>query len=65
MLIRRCSRFQYLKFLLRMSHIGLEAGGQHGSYIQVLPAQAVHIEAVRAWIGRHLTVASSNKGRAP
>lgn len=57
-LIRQCSRLQYLKFLLRMSHIGLEAGGNHGEYIQVVPAKAVRIEAVRC--GR--AVAREHKG---
>ncbi|RMZ56502.1 hypothetical protein APUTEX25_001349 [Auxenochlorella protothecoides] len=44
--IKRCSRLMYLRFLLRMAHIGLEAGGDHGDYIKVIPALAVRIEPI-------------------
>lgn len=45
-LVRRCSRLQYLRFLLSMSRNGLEAG-KVGGYIEVVPAVAVKIEPVR------------------
>lgn len=48
--IKRCSRLMYLRFLLRMAHIGLEAGGDHGDYIKVIPALAVRIEPVRGGV---------------
>ncbi|GAB4813614.1 hypothetical protein N2152v2_000660 [Parachlorella kessleri] len=42
-LVRRCSRWQYLRFLLTMSNKGLEAG-KMGGYIEVMPAVAVKVE---------------------
>lgn len=44
-LVRHCSRLQYLQFLLRLSHYGLEPG-KHGTggYIEVIPAIAVQVE---------------------
>ncbi|KDD75768.1 hypothetical protein H632_c506p0, partial [Helicosporidium sp. ATCC 50920] len=47
-LVRKCSRLQYLRFLLEMSHHGLEKGGRHGEYVQVVPAVAVRIEPLGA-----------------
>ena len=44
-LVRRCSRWQYLRFLLTMSNSGLEAG-KMGGYIEVMPAVAVKVEPV-------------------
>jgi diacylglycerol kinase family enzyme len=43
-LVRRCSRLQYLRFLLKLSSTGLEPGKHHGGYIEVIPAVAVRVE---------------------
>lgn len=46
-LIKKCSRLQYLRFLLRMAHVGLEpGGGGAGDYVHVIPALAVRVEPV-------------------
>lgn len=42
-LVKRCSRWQYLKFLMKMSSQGLEAGCHEG-YVEVIPAVAVKVE---------------------
>lgn len=42
-LVKRCTRWQYLKFLMKMSSQGLEAGCHEG-YIEVIPAVAVKVE---------------------
>ena len=43
-LVRRCSRLQYLRFLLTLSSTGLEPGRHHGGYVEVIPAVAVRVE---------------------
>ncbi len=43
-LVRRCSRLQYLRFLLTLSSTGLEPGSHHGGYVEVIPAVAVRVE---------------------
>jgi diacylglycerol kinase family enzyme len=43
-LVRRCSRLQYLRFLLTMSSTGLEPGRHLGGYVEVIPAVAVRVE---------------------
>ena len=43
-MVRRCSRLQYLRFLLTMSHQGLEAGRHCGGIVEVVPAVAVRVE---------------------
>jgi len=47
-LVRRCSRLQYLRFLLKLSSTGLEPGLHHGGYVEVIPAVAVRVEPVGA-----------------
>ena len=44
-MVRRCSRLQYLRFLLKLSSTGLEAG-KLGGYVEVVPAVAVRVEPV-------------------
>lgn len=51
-MVRQCSRLQYLRFLMRLSSTGLEAG-KHGGYVEVVPAVAVKVEAMGA--GPHST----------
>jgi hypothetical protein len=43
-MVKKCSRLQYLRFLLTLSSTGLSAG-EHG-FFTVVPAQAVHVEPV-------------------
>jgi ceramide kinase len=45
-MVKKCSRLQYLRFLLTLSHSGL-AAGEHG-FFTVVPAVAVHVEPVGA-----------------
>lgn len=45
-MVKKCSRFQYLRFLMKMSSTGLEAGKHHGGIVEVVPAVAVRIEPV-------------------
>ena len=44
-MVKRCSRFQYLRFLMRLSNSGLEAGSLN-SYVEVVHAVAVKITEV-------------------
>ncbi|KAL4433742.1 hypothetical protein ABPG75_000183 [Micractinium tetrahymenae] len=43
-MVKKCSRLQYLRFLLTLSNTGL-AAGEHG-FFTVVPAVAVHVEPV-------------------
>ena len=43
-LVRKCTRLQYFRFLLTMSSRGLEAGRHHGGGVEVIPAVAVRVE---------------------
>ncbi|KAL4517220.1 hypothetical protein Ndes2437B_g06825 [Nannochloris sp. 'desiccata'] len=43
-LVRQCTRLQYLRFLLKLSSTGLEPGLHHGGYVEVIPAVAVRVE---------------------
>jgi len=44
-MVRQCSRLQYLRFLLKLSSTGLEAGHHGGGgYIEVVPAVAVKVQ---------------------
>ena len=45
-MVKKCSRLQYLRFLLTLSSTGL-AAGEHG-FFTVVPAVAVHVEPVGA-----------------
>ena len=44
-MVKRCSRLQYLRFLMRLSNSGLEAGSLN-SYVEVVHAVAVKITEV-------------------
>ena len=50
-LVRRCSRWAYLRFLLHLSRAGLEAGRHHGGVLEVVPALAVRVEPVSGGSG--------------
>lgn len=43
-MVRRCSRLQYLRFLMTLSSKGLEAGRHYGGIVEVVPAVAVRVE---------------------
>lgn len=43
-MVRRCSRFQYLRFLMTLSSKGLEAGRHYGGIVEVVPVVAVRVE---------------------
>lgn len=45
-LVRRCSRLQYLRFLLKLSSTGLEPGLHHDGNVEVIPVVAVRVEPV-------------------
>ena len=43
-LVRRCSRLQYLRFLMTLSSVGLEPGRHMNGVVEVIPATAVRME---------------------
>lgn len=59
-MVKQCSRLQYLRFLMRLSNSGLEAGSLN-SYVEVVHAVAVKITEVRVHTYISINILSSFK----